>query len=63
MKRPDIIWSELAAAAQKLTITETTHPGLTHEEREDTNHHIQRLATQWAAVAGAHSDLRKETTA
>lgn len=57
MKRPDIIWSELASAAKKIQITERTHPGLTEDERTDTQYHIDRLATQWENVAGVHSDI------
>lgn len=43
MKRPDIIWSEIAHAVADVEIDETTHPHLTEEEREDCMHHIERL--------------------
>ncbi|MFC6353932.1 hypothetical protein ACFP6B_08540 [Rothia nasimurium] len=60
MKRPDIIWSEIAHAVADVEIDETTHPHLTEEEREDCMHHIKRLIFQWHCVAGAFTDILEQ---
>lgn len=60
MKRPDIVWQIVAQATEDLAVTEESAPDLTAEEREDCNLQIKRLQRQWALVAQAQADLRKD---